>query len=423
MTENSEYDALGELFRRQLENHRIPVDVNDWNEIERRLSKRKNKSAILWLWSVGTAVAAASVAALLIIKQPAMPDEATIMAVSQQVAAETTETTNQELIPIKNNLLAEFQPTGNENQTNTIEFVATLESEETEKTAMVASGEPFGVQSFDNSAINQEAKADEDRSPIAQTENEIPILDISLIGVKTEENNAEVKKTDKWLLAAAFGMSGYSESVSGEPKDLFDAMDRPAGWENMGSGNKFASSKSSNVQSFENMSRESFTNITHRLPLSFGLTVRKSLGKNSGVETGLIYTYLASHYEWSGYDVQQSLHYMGIPVNMVVYIVNSNPNWRIYFSGGGTVEKGLRAIYRQEKQIPREHRITTVRSSIYGLQLSLNSALGVNYRLGNNFGIYFEPRAGYSFDCNQPISIRTEWPFHYGINLGLNYQL
>ena len=141
------------------------------------------------------------------------------------------------------------------------------------------------------------------------------------------------------------------------------------------------------------------------------------------METGLVYTYLASHFEWSCHDVHQSLHYLGIPINMVVYLWNSKPNWRIYLSGGFMAEKGLRAVYRQERQIQSEHRITTVRSSIDGLQWSLNGGLGVNYRFEKGWGIYFEPRAGYSFDNNQPISIRTEWPVYFGIHLGLNYQL
>ena len=140
------------------------------------------------------------------------------------------------------------------------------------------------------------------------------------------------------------------------------------------------------------------------------------------MESGLTYTYLSSRFEWSDCNVHQSLHYLGIPVNLVVYLWNTNPNWKIYLSGGFMVEKGLRAIYRQERQITSEHRITTVRSHIDGLQWSLNGGLGINYRLEKGWGIYFEPRVGYSFDSNQPVSIRTEYPIYFGFNLGLNYE-
>jgi len=138
----------------------------------------------------------------------------------------------------------------------------------------------------------------------------------------------------------------------------------------------------------------------------------------------LVCTCLISNFNWLGHDVRQSLHYVGIPVNMVVYMGNnSKRNWHFYISGGFMVEKGVRAVYRQERLTSYEHRITTVRRSIPNLQWSLNGAFGINYRLEKGWGIYFEPRAGYSFDCNQPVSVRTEYPLHFGINLGLSYEL
>ena len=85
MTDNNEYDALGELFRRKLEDHRIEVDGNGWNEIERSLANRNRKAATIWLWRIGTMAAAASVAALLIFNRPARHtiDETVIVAEEQ----------------------------------------------------------------------------------------------------------------------------------------------------------------------------------------------------------------------------------------------------------------------------------------------------------------------------------------------------
>ena len=118
------------------------------------------------------------------------------------------------------------------------------------------------------------------------------------------------------------------------------------------------------------------------------------------------------------------MHYMGIPVNFVLYFGNSKPNnWRFYFSGGFMVEKGLRAIYRQEENWGSQNRTTTVRSSIDGLQWSLNGGMGASYKLEKGWSIHLEPRVGYSFDNQQPVSIRTEHPVYFGMNLGLNYQL
>jgi len=66
---------------------------------------------------------------------------------------------------------------------------------------------------------------------------------------------------------------------------------------------------------------------------------------------------------------------------------------------------------------------TSVKSSIDKLHYSTNSSLGVSYRFDKRWGIYFEPRLGYSFKNDQPVSVRTEYPVYFGINLGLNYEL
>ena len=427
MTGYNEYDAIGDLFRRRLENHRIPVNGNGWNDIERRLNKRKKNKATIWLWSA--VAAAASIALLLIFNQPES-DEAVILAVEQQATLEDMETAYLEARPNPNvDEMLEIQIPSSISHPVRDEM---LVKQDISTTHNVPSGiQPLYdelpsenlIAAMENDA---ESQTDEDNIAVTQVSKEISKLAISLLDDWPDDDETSTKNTDKWLFAAAFGTGGYTEGIS---KDKFYSppisITSPTSPKILMDGNNYYATKmSNNIQSFAEMSRNDFSNIDHRPPFSFGLTVRKSLGKNSGFESGLVYTYLASQYKWSGYDVRQGLHYVGIPVNAVVYLWNSNPNWRIYFSGGFMIEKGLRGIYRQERWQESEHRITTVKSSsINGLQWSLNGALGINYRLEKGWGIYFEPRAGYSFDCDQPVSIRTDWPVYVGIHLGLNYEL
>ena len=231
-----------------------------------------------------------------------------------------------------------------------------------------------------------------------------------------EEDETDTKKTEKWQLAAVFGTVGAGGFTDTNNEytyddDVYSLRKSAIAGENSQSGQ----------QSLYYMTKDDFTNMQHRQPVSFGIKACKRLGQYVGVESGLIYTYLASRIEWSGYNTNQNLHYMGIPVNLAVYMGNAKSNWRFYISGGGMVEKGLRNISRQERRLGSETRITTTRTPIDGLQWSLNGGFGVNYRLEKRWGIYFEPRMGYSFDCGQPVSIRTENPLSFGINLGLNY--
>lgn len=421
MKDHSELDVLGELFRQRLENHRIPVDDSDWSVIERRLGKRKTRPAI-WLWSAGAA--AAAIAMLLIIRQP-VANQGVVTAVVQQENLEETgiavhHPEDQEVIqrlPSANSQVRYKDSKIQRFKDSKIDFAELPNSDQSINDSVI---QPF------NDSVTQSVN-----DSVNQSFNNLVIpekkLDISLVEDKPDEDETDVKKPDKWLLAAAFGIGGYSNVLNDNHSDMYNApssgsvSSKTMGLS--GSNNEYAANLSGSVRSFSDMSRSDFTNISHRPPLSFGLTAHKSLGKGGGWETGLVYTFLSSRYEWEGYHVNQSLHYVGIPVNMVVYLWNSNPNWRVYLSGGFMAEKGLRAIYRQERQLPSEHRITTVKSSINGLQWSLNGALGINYKLEKGWGIYFEPRVGYSFDCNQPVSIRTEMPVFFGINMGLNYEL
>jgi len=385
--------------------------------------------------------AAAVILMLLTVFRPGSQETADATAL-QRIAAAESVTAAQEAIPISekqemattaqidavgfagkstpNNKLAVFQHTEKENDTGAAEN-------------------------------NEEAQTEKDKPMITSEIKEKPKSNISSVKERPEENKIAAKKDKKWLLAAAFGTVGHTNDFRKDYNNASSELNLN------GSGNKYAvnatlpgytstkgiTNGTEDMQSslelslngssnryaastvpLSHISAKDITNIRHTPPFSLGMMARKSLGKRSSVESGVVYTCLASRFKWSDYDVNQRLHYMGIPVNMVVSLgSNAKSDWQIYLSGGFTVEKGLRAICRHERQMGNMIHTITSKRSIDGLQWSLNGALGVNYRFYKGLGIYFEPRAGYSFDCNQPVSIRTERPVYIGINLGLNYEL
>jgi len=49
--------------------------------------------------------------------------------------------------------------------------------------------------------------------------------------------------------------------------------------------------------------------------------------------------------------------------------------------------------------------------------------VGISYRFANKMKLYVEPRLGYYFDNDQPMSIRTDRPVSVGIGAGLQYTL
>lgn len=170
------------------------------------------------------------------------------------------------------------------------------------------------------------------------------------------------------------------------------------------------------------ISKEDISDMHHAVPISFGITVRKKLNKTLGVETGLVYTFLSTDLEMKGMhyrDATLKLHYIGVPMNLIVNMWD-NGSWNVYASGGGMVEKGLQSIYKcYSYQSPGIH--SKEKNSISGLQWSLSGGLGVSYRIYRGMNIFVEPGFSYYFDCNQPISKRTEDPFNFNLRLGVRY--
>ena len=227
--------------------------------------------------------------------------------------------------------------------------------------------------------------------------------------VKPEEK--QQKHNNSLLLAAAFG-SGGSASLSGSNDMLFAEI-----------GDRFMVNAETRYTQI--LTPNDFANKSFMEPVSFGLTIRKELNKNISFETGLMYTYLLSTFEENGfshYDATLSLHYLGIPLNLIVPVWK-NPKWEVYLSGGGMVEKGLRSVYIQNEYIGNQTITTDARTKIDGLQWSVNAALGGAYKIYRNIDLYFEPKFSYFFDNDQPLSARTDRPVVIGLTAGVRFRL
>jgi hypothetical protein len=133
--------------------------------------------------------------------------------------------------------------------------------------------------------------------------------------------------------------------------------------------------------------------LKHKRPFSAGLSVRKELSDRWGVESGLVYTRLKS---------DQSLHYIGIPLKTDLTF-HKNKRVNLYASAGGTIEK---CVAGDVKPAP--------------LQLSLNTAIGLRYKLNDRLSLYAEPGLSYYFDDGSPVTtIRKEKPLHVNLLCGV----
>lgn len=151
--------------------------------------------------------------------------------------------------------------------------------------------------------------------------------------------------------------------------------------------------------------------IEHHLPVTVGLSVRKSLPKGFSVETGLNYTLLSSDVTMRGDDKMKSqkLHYLGIPVraNWNFY---DKKKFTLYVSGGGMIEKCVYGKLAGEK------------IDVDPLQFSVMGAVGAQFNASQRIGIYVEPGVSYFFDDGSEIqTIRKETPVNFNLQAGIRF--
>lgn len=162
----------------------------------------------------------------------------------------------------------------------------------------------------------------------------------------------------------------------------------------------------------------------YALPLSFGLMARKNLNDRLALESGLVYTYLSSRFASSGSlsrKARLELHYLGIPLNLVVYAWN-HPRWKVYFTAGGMVEKGLKSLYSRQVYREGELAVLSRKEGMGGLQWSLHFSAGADYRFYKAWSYYLEPRLSRYYDNGQPASYRTAHAWSLGLGGGIRYE-
>lgn len=149
--------------------------------------------------------------------------------------------------------------------------------------------------------------------------------------------------------------------------------------------------------------------VKHRQPISAGLSVRKNLKHGLSVETGITYTLLRSDITFEGtrLDIEQKLHYIGIPVRMNWDFLRSS-RFTLYVSAGGMVEKCVAGKLGKENCI------------VDALQWSVAGAVGAQYNISRHVGIYIEPGVGYYFDNGSKVeTIRKENPCNFTLQGGI----
>ena len=170
------------------------------------------------------------------------------------------------------------------------------------------------------------------------------------------------------------------------------------------------------------------TEYKHRLPVRVGLNVAYRLTDRLSVESGVSYTRLSSDKKDGTKDnyssSSQKLDYIGVPLN-VKYRAFGYRRLSVYASAGLLTEKCVSGKTTHEYVISGEkkkHEAEDVAAKPW--QLSVNAALGAQFDVLRNVGVYVEPGVSYYFDDRSTLStIYKEKPLNFNLNLGVRYTI
>lgn len=244
---------------------------------------------------------------------------------------------------------------------------------------------------------------------------------------KDKEPGDNVKYYEKNYKTDDFAALEYEESIISRKRNKyslsFSSNIAPGANTAVNSGFKMASfgqNISSSVKGVSVVERTS--SIKYSIPFSIGVQLQMKLSKNLNVGAGINYSYLRSKYDGlinkQPYSIKQSLHYIGIPVNLYA-LFPFNSNILFYINAGGTIEKGIRAVNYLKSYNDSYH----ISNSISGVQYSVNGGVGFEYKFSKSMGLYLEPNAVYYFNSDVPASIRTDQPFQFKVEIGFRIHL
>lgn len=166
-------------------------------------------------------------------------------------------------------------------------------------------------------------------------------------------------------------------------------------------------------------SKEALIDSKHHFPVSVGLQVGVPLLPRLSLTTGVVYTQTSSDFTYqygSGkMVVNQSLHYVGIPVGLS-YEVWGISRLHTYVNVGG---EG--AVNVKNKTLMDGSRTDVGRDK---MQWSANASLGIQLDVIPQLGIYAEPGAKYYFDNGSHIdNVFKDKKLNFNFQFGLRWNI
>lgn len=175
-----------------------------------------------------------------------------------------------------------------------------------------------------------------------------------------------------------------------------------------------------------NKGKHTRRNVHHNLPFRAGITFAYKFNNNLSIESGLSYSLLTSDFT-EGSDknlvnTRQSLHYLGIPINLRYTFLRWN-RLDFYASAGVIAEQCISAKQNTDYVLDNRIEISdTENIDEKPLQFSADLSAGIQFNATSLIGIYVEPGAVYHFKNHSELqTIYKDRPFDFNLNIGLRF--
>lgn len=265
------------------------------------------------------------------------------------------------------------------------------------------------------------------------------------------KNDVAPSYKSKWQLLAmgsvgsALAQSAYRMLVGNKGEDITDGP-QPSGpqmfstWEeysrylqqnahgNMSEAEKalmeIAINNTNNINNIKNGGKI-VEHEYHDKPITFGLSMTKTINRKWNVETGLQYSLLKSEFILGedDYYVQkrQKIHYLGIPLRLSYKWFGAN-RWTAYTSAGIILNIPLSG--KTDEQYVTGTVIPYSESWHFTppFQWTVGTGVGLQYNFTNNWGVYLEPT--FSWHIPNGSTTRTIWtehPFTITVPFGIRF--
>ena len=163
----------------------------------------------------------------------------------------------------------------------------------------------------------------------------------------------------------------------------------------------------------------------HDKPITFGLSMTKTINRNWNMETGLQYSLLKSEFILGEDDYyiqkRQKVQYLGIPLRLSYKWFGAN-RWTAYTSAGIILNIPLSG--KTDEQYVTGT-VTPYSDSWHftpPFQWTVGTGVGLQYNFANNWGVYLEPT--FSWHISNGSTMRTIWtehPFAITVPFGIRF--